>query len=146
MVSVILPVFNGARVLREALDSIFAQTYQDYIDEAGNIVTRQVLRAYEFRHSKRIVADCLAEDMFILPGTVFMRKSLSDQVGGFGERLSGYEDERVIPCLRWRYRLALYPAFLPRPLYRALRFIWHLARARPSNGRPPKAARPRPGR
>jgi glycosyltransferase involved in cell wall biosynthesis len=29
-VSILLPVFNGARYLREAIDSVFAQTYRDY--------------------------------------------------------------------------------------------------------------------
>lgn len=309
MVSVILPVFNGARFLRDTLDSIGAQTHQDYeliavddgstdsspeilqsypgvrvirqanagqsaarnvgaahargkylafidqddqwyprklarqvrildrlpdvglvysdldeVDETGKLITQQVLRQYGFRHPKRTLIDCLTEDMFILPSTVLLRKSLFDTVGGFDERLSGYEDDdlflrcfqlsrlhfmrtalvrwrifaasssftermdrsrllylekllaqfpdqprlhkfyasgvivprfardlvalyhacreagevslarryrdefftHLAPRLRWRHRLVLYPAFLPRPLYRALRLVWHL--------------------
>jgi glycosyltransferase involved in cell wall biosynthesis len=198
----------------------------DEVDDAGRVVTRQVLRTCGFRHPKRSLLDCLVEDMFILPSTVMLRKTLFDAAGGFDERLSGYEDDdlflrcfqrarfhfmraalvrwrifstsssfsermdrsrllyyekllahfpdqprlhkfytsevivprfgrslvalyhtcceagdralarryraqffaHVAPRLGWRYRLALYPAFLPRPLYRGLRLGWRLIR------------------
>ena len=177
-VSVIIPVFNGAKYLAEALQSVFAQTWQDYevivvddgstddsmeickqfpdvriihhqenrgqsaarntgvrhakgeyiafldqddrwypeklarqvpilekgptygmvysnadqIDENGRIVIRNVLDILSVQPKKSIM-DCLGSDMFILPGTVLIRKSVFEQVGGFDERLSGYEDD-----------------------------------------------------
>ena len=36
---------------------------------------------------------CLSEDMFILPSASIIRKKSFDSIGGFDERLSGYEDD-----------------------------------------------------
>ncbi len=51
-VSVIMPVLNGEKYLREALDSIIAQTFKDWefviINEFGsNAATTEILREYE---------------------------------------------------------------------------------------------------
>ncbi|OGG44273.1 MAG: hypothetical protein A3F84_14865 [Candidatus Handelsmanbacteria bacterium RIFCSPLOWO2_12_FULL_64_10] len=52
-VSVGLPVFNGANYLREALDSILAQTYSDFelilSDNASTDGTEEICRAYAAR-------------------------------------------------------------------------------------------------
>jgi len=190
-VSVIIPVFNGAKYLAEALQSVFSQTWRDYevivvndgstddsmevckqfpdvrithqenhgqsaarntgvrhargeyiafldqddrwypeklarqvpileegptygmvysnadeIDEDGRIVYRNVLDLASVQ-PKRSIMDCLGSDMFIVPGTVLIRRSLFDQVGGFDERLSGYEDDdlfrRVFQASRIHY-------------------------------------------
>jgi glycosyltransferase involved in cell wall biosynthesis len=49
-VSVVIPVFNGERYLREAMQSVFAQTYQDYevvcIDDGSTDASSAVLRHY----------------------------------------------------------------------------------------------------
>jgi len=191
-VSVIIPVFNGAKYLAEALQSVFSQTWRDYevivvndgsaddsmeicrqfpgvriithqenqgqsaarntgvrhargeyiafldqddrwypeklarqvpileegptygmvysnvdeIDKDGRIVTRDFLDLASWQPKKSIV-DCLESDMFIVPGTVLIRRSLFEQIGGFDERLSGYEDDdlfhRVFQTSRIHY-------------------------------------------
>jgi glycosyltransferase involved in cell wall biosynthesis len=65
----------------------------DEIDEAGRIITHQVLRYHERLHPKRSLLDCLVEDMFILPSSVIVRRDVFGRAGGFDERLSGYEDD-----------------------------------------------------
>lgn len=51
MISVLLPVRNGARYLREAIDSIFAQTFDDFevvvVDDASTDATAEILRTFE---------------------------------------------------------------------------------------------------
>jgi len=55
-ISVILPVYNGAKYLREAVDSILNQTYSDFefiiIDDGSSDETPQILDSY---NDKRIV-------------------------------------------------------------------------------------------
>jgi glycosyltransferase involved in cell wall biosynthesis len=49
-VSVIIPIYNGERYIRETLDSVFAQTYQDYeivcVDDGSDDGTLAVLHEY----------------------------------------------------------------------------------------------------
>lgn len=44
-------------------------------------------------HPKRSVEDILFRDIFVMPGLMTVRRSLLNQVGGFDEELSGYEDD-----------------------------------------------------
>jgi GT2 family glycosyltransferase len=78
----------------------------DQIDEDGRIVDRNVLELASVQ-PKRSIMDCLGSDMFIVPGAVLIRRSLFDQIGGFDERLSGYEDDdlfrRVFQTSRIHY-------------------------------------------
>jgi teichuronic acid biosynthesis glycosyltransferase TuaG len=50
LVSVIIPTYNGARTIRETLDSVFAQTYSPFevvvVDDCSKDETRSILRAY----------------------------------------------------------------------------------------------------
>ncbi len=52
-VSVIIPVYNGARYLRETIESIFAQTYQDFelivVDDGSTDDTPQIIASYGSR-------------------------------------------------------------------------------------------------
>jgi glycosyltransferase involved in cell wall biosynthesis len=52
-VSVVVPVYNGERYLREALDSIFAQTFGDYevlcIDDGSQDGSLDIVRSYGLR-------------------------------------------------------------------------------------------------
>src|SRR5688572_29569191 len=52
-VSVVLPVYNGARYLREALASVFAQTFQDFeiicVDNGSTDSTPEILQEFDGR-------------------------------------------------------------------------------------------------
>jgi glycosyltransferase involved in cell wall biosynthesis len=65
----------------------------DEIDEAGNLVTRGVLRKAASSHPKRDLLDCLRQDLFILPSVSLISHDAFDAVSGFDERLAGYEDD-----------------------------------------------------
>jgi glycosyltransferase involved in cell wall biosynthesis len=53
LVSVVIPVYNGERFLRESLESVFAQTYQDYeivcVDDGSKDVSLTILNDYRDR-------------------------------------------------------------------------------------------------
>lgn len=53
LVSIVLPVFNGARYLRDALDSIVAQSFGDFeliaVDDCSTDATPQILAEYAAR-------------------------------------------------------------------------------------------------
>ncbi len=50
MVSVVMPVYNGARTLRAAIDSVLAQTFQDFefivVDDASTDDSAAIVRSY----------------------------------------------------------------------------------------------------
>jgi len=60
-VSVIIPSYNHARYLRQRLDSIFAQTYQNYeviaLDDASPDDSVEILREYEASGKLRLVVN-----------------------------------------------------------------------------------------
>jgi len=64
----------------------------DEMEEHGNIVSKNLLRTFGI-HPKRDVTECVREDMFILPGASLISREALLSVGGFDERLSGYEDD-----------------------------------------------------
>lgn len=49
-ITILMPVYNGERYLRETMDSIFAQTYQDYvlliINDGSTDATRDIVMSY----------------------------------------------------------------------------------------------------
>jgi glycosyltransferase involved in cell wall biosynthesis len=56
VISLILPVYNGERFLKESLDSIFAQTFADFelicVDDCSTDATPQILAEYASRHPR----------------------------------------------------------------------------------------------
>lgn len=66
-VAVIIPAYNRADLLPEALDSVVAQTYADWeavvIDNASTDGTLEVARSYERRHPGRITVLTLRENV-----------------------------------------------------------------------------------
>lgn len=65
----------------------------DEINEAGEMVAHDILKPFKSAHPKRDLASCLREDMFVLPSASLISRDAFRRVGGFDERLSGYEDD-----------------------------------------------------
>lgn len=66
----------------------------DEIDQGGRLVGRDSLRrASHVVHPKRDLVHCLMADMFILPSASLMSRAAFNAVGGFDERLVGFEDD-----------------------------------------------------
>lgn len=57
LVSIVLPVYNGEKYLRESIDSVLAQTYQNWellvIDDCSSDHTAEIVASY-LNHDKRI--------------------------------------------------------------------------------------------
>jgi glycosyltransferase involved in cell wall biosynthesis len=71
----------------------FTYANLDRVDLHGRMVRHNYLDHLETVHPKRSIEDCLGEDMFVLPGASLTRRKAFDEVGGFDERLIGYEDD-----------------------------------------------------
>jgi len=66
----------------------------DEIDEQGRMVRRKTLgHVPGVVHPKRDIFTCLKADMMILPSASLMSRAAFDAVGGFDERLVGFEDD-----------------------------------------------------
>jgi glycosyltransferase involved in cell wall biosynthesis len=67
----------------------------DEIDAGGALVSLRVLRTLNpaAQHPKTCLLNMLAGDMFIFPSAAVVRRRAFEAVGGFDERLAGYEDD-----------------------------------------------------
>jgi glycosyltransferase involved in cell wall biosynthesis len=65
----------------------------DLVAEDGRLVVRNYLRDVPAEHPKRHLTRCLSEDMHVLPGASLISRAAFEAIGGFDERLSGYEDD-----------------------------------------------------
>jgi glycosyltransferase involved in cell wall biosynthesis len=65
----------------------------DEIDEHGNLVNRRVLDLINSSHPKERLLTCLSQDMFVLPSASLIAREAFVAIGGFDERLKGYEDD-----------------------------------------------------
>jgi glycosyltransferase involved in cell wall biosynthesis/SAM-dependent methyltransferase len=65
----------------------------DRIDKSGRVVSRNFLNEIMTPHPKMSIRECVSQDMFILPGATLISKQAWRDVGGFDEKLSGYEDD-----------------------------------------------------
>lgn len=63
------------------------------VDAGGRLLEPSLLRGRPGRHPKRSLDECLAQDMFVLPSAALVSRHAFTAVGGFDERLSGYEDD-----------------------------------------------------
>lgn len=83
----------------------------DEVDEAGNMVCRGLIRSHhKTKHPKLDLVNCLRDDMFILPSASLVARSAFQKIGGFNERLSGYEDDDLFLRL---FRAGFACEFLP---------------------------------
>jgi glycosyltransferase involved in cell wall biosynthesis len=87
----------------------------DEVNESGEMVAREVLVKTKAKHPKRELGDCLRNDMFILPSASLVSRRAFRQVGGFDERLSGYEDDDLFLRL---FQAGFDNVFLPQALSR----------------------------
>jgi glycosyltransferase involved in cell wall biosynthesis len=71
----------------------WAYSNLDEINEHGALMSRSYLSNLPAKHPKRHVHDCIAYDMFILPSAALISRKAFAAVGGFDERLCGYEDD-----------------------------------------------------
>jgi glycosyltransferase involved in cell wall biosynthesis len=80
-------------------------------------IHRQLLRVLnpEAEHPKRSLYNLLADDMYIFPSAAVVRADAFRAVGGFDERLAGYEDDDLFLRL---FRAGWGNVFLPESLVR----------------------------
>jgi glycosyltransferase involved in cell wall biosynthesis len=65
----------------------------DEIGEDDELYRLDVLSYCDATHPKRSLAQCLSTDMFVIPSVTLVSKKAFNDVDGFDERLSGYEDD-----------------------------------------------------
>ncbi len=89
----------------------------DEIDESGGLVALATLRSANphVQHPKTDLLNMLSADMLIFPSAAVVRRSAFLAVGGFDERLSGYEDDDLFLRL---FRAGWRNVFVPEPSVR----------------------------
>lgn len=85
----------------------------DEIDEDGLFVAEQMLAQHQAAHPKRTLVECLAHDMFVLPGASMVSRAAFESVGGFDEEFRGYEDDDLFLRL---FRRGFRNVFCDRPV------------------------------
>jgi glycosyltransferase involved in cell wall biosynthesis len=77
-----------------AIELGWAYSDMDEINQAGEMMTHNILGSIaNASHPKTDLASCLRQDMFVLPSATVVSRKAFRSVGGFDERLSGYEDD-----------------------------------------------------
>jgi glycosyltransferase involved in cell wall biosynthesis len=71
----------------------WAYSNLDEIDEGGSCVQHGCLDLVPSEHPKDSLAKCLSHDMYVLPSASLIARQAFETVGGFDERLIGYEDD-----------------------------------------------------
>lgn len=102
---------NRLELIYPLLDGTVDVVYTDCdrIGEDGTVLAHEIHRtlACGVPHPKRSIDDILYKDIFVMPGLMAIKRSVYDEVGGFDERLSGYEDDdiflRLFPVSRMVY-------------------------------------------
>lgn len=111
----------------------WAYSNLDEIDENGGMLTHARLDHLPGPHPKASLSDCLAGDMYVLPSATVVSREAFEAVGGFDERLCGYEDDDLFLRI---FHAGFGNTYLPQPLG-----MW---RAHPgSASRSPRMARSR---
>lgn len=89
----------------------------DEIDGSGQQVAQRTLKGYNphVEHPKTNLINMLSADMFIFPSAAVVRREAFEAIGGFDERLSGYEDDDLFLRL---FRAGWLNTFLPESLVR----------------------------
>lgn len=89
----------------------------DEIDASGQQVAQRTLRSHNphVEHPKTNLINMLSADMFIFPSAAVVRRKAFEAIGGFDERLSGYEDDDLFLRL---FRAGWLNTFVPESLVR----------------------------
>jgi len=87
----------------------------DEVDRDGRMITRSLLSTMEVKHPKRSLSECLAGDMFVLPSASLISRKAFNEIGGFDERLLGYEDDDLFVRL---FQAGYWNLFIPHSLTR----------------------------
>lgn len=124
-----------ARPFSQARPVELGWTYSnlDEIDREGGLVARDVIDLTGSRHPKRNLQHCLASDMFVLPTATILSRAAFMAVGGFDERLSGYEDDDLfLRLFRAGYDNVYIPTALGqwRMYSQSASFSWRMALSR----------------
>jgi glycosyltransferase involved in cell wall biosynthesis len=102
-----------------ATDPELGWTYCDIdeMDHDAKVVHLQLLHVLnpDVEHPKRSLYNLLASDMYIFPSAAIVRASAFAAVGGFDERLAGYEDDDLFLRL---FRAGWRNVFIPESLVR----------------------------
>jgi glycosyltransferase involved in cell wall biosynthesis len=85
----------------------------DRVDESGSMFCHQFLSTLPNDHPKRHIFKCLKQDMFVLPSASLIFRKAFESVGGFDERLMGYEDDDLFLRL---FRVSRENVFICKPL------------------------------
>lgn len=71
----------------------------DLVDATGRIIVRRFLDTLGCARPKRTLMECLREDMYVVPNSTLVSRGAILAVGGFDERLRGYEDDDLFTRL-----------------------------------------------
>jgi glycosyltransferase involved in cell wall biosynthesis len=93
----------------------WAYSNMDEVDADGEVVAHSVLANTSCGHPKTSLVECLRQDLFILPSATLISRQAVNAVGGFDERLSGYEDDDLFVRL---FRAGYDNAYIDQPLSR----------------------------
>jgi len=85
----------------------------DEIDESGRMVNKRMLSLIPGENPKQSLVRCLSNDLFILPSASLVSRRAFEAVGGFDERLCGYEDDDLFLRL---FRAGYDNIFIDEPL------------------------------
>ncbi|HLK80917.1 MAG TPA: glycosyltransferase [Xanthobacteraceae bacterium] len=85
----------------------------DEVDESGGMVNKCLLDLLPRENPKRSLAGCLSDDLFILPSASLISREAFEAVGGFDEKLCGYEDDDLFLRL---FRAGYDNVFIDEPL------------------------------
>lgn len=97
------------QAMRPGVEVVY--TDADTIDEEGHVELVGIHGRYGCGnpHPKRKVEDILFRDVYVMPGLMTVRRATFQEVGGFDEALSGYEDDDLFLRLFERATIAYLP-------------------------------------
>lgn len=78
---------------RRMVEVGWAYSDLDEINDDGELIARAIAVETQAEHPKRSLIGCLRHDMFVLPSASLISRRAFLQIGGFDERLLGYEDD-----------------------------------------------------